>query len=126
MGENVNKSTKNTVSPFACQFLRWCVEENGVCHHNWECCDKMLCSDHFGVGKCIPLTQYPGAWPLPRWPQPPAFPAGPAWYGPFPPLKPKKKKKKKRKKTKIFIKVAGDLTGLTVKAKKKSSLLKKV
>ncbi|RMX43532.1 hypothetical protein pdam_00001893 [Pocillopora damicornis] len=32
------------------QFLRWCVAENGICHRDRECCDKMTCSDHFGVG----------------------------------------------------------------------------
>lgn len=90
-----------------------------MCHNNWECCDKMLCSDHFGVGKCIPLTSYPATWP-------PAVPAAPVpWYGPFLPPQPKKKlKKPKKTKTKILIKVAGDLTGLTVKAKKKNGLLK--
>lgn len=89
-----------------------------MCNQNWECCDKMLCSDHFGVGKCIPLTStYPAPWPAP-------VPAAPVpWYGPYIFLKPKKKKRKKRKKkTKILIKVAGDLTGLTVKAKKKNNL----
>lgn len=76
----------------------------------------MLCSDHFGIGKCIPITSNPVIWPqASTWPVP--------WYGPFGPLKPKKKLKKK-KKTKIFIKVAGDLTGLDVKAKKKNGLLK--
>lgn len=81
----------------------------------------MLCSDHFGVGKCISLKPNPSAWPGP------VFPAGPVpWYGPYPPCCPTKKKSKtKKKKTKILIKVCGDLTGLDVTAKKKSGLLTK-
>ncbi|KAJ7391612.1 hypothetical protein OS493_017309 [Desmophyllum pertusum] len=100
------------------QFLRWCVQENGMCHQNWECCDKMFCSDHFGIGKCIPLTS---SIPIPAatWPQTYPYP----WqWPPYWPLKPKKKKKKKKKK--IIIRVCGDLMGLNVKAKKKNSLFR--
>ena len=105
---------------FLSQFLRWCVQENGMCHKNWECCDQMLCSDHFGIGKCIPITLSPPVFPV-TWPQ--TYPAQPwpvAW--PLPPLKPKKKKKKK--KTKILIRVCGDLMGLNVKAKKKNGIFR--
>ena len=80
-----------------------------------------MCSDHFGMGKCIPVTS---SAPVPvTWPQP--YPFSHPWPAVWPPcLKPKKKKKKK--KTKIFIRVCGDLTGLNVKAKKKNSLLRNI
>lgn len=81
-----------------------------------------MCSDHFGIGKCIPLTS---SAPVPvTWPQ--SYPWPVLWPPPlFPPLKPKKKLKKK-KKTKILIRVCGDLMGLNVKAKKKNSLFRSV
>lgn len=91
-----------------------------MCHQNWECCDKMLCSDHFGIGKCIPITSSPPVFPV-TWPQTYPQPWPVPW--PFPLLKPKKKLKKK-KKTKILIRVCGDLMGLNVKAKKKNSLFR--
>lgn len=120
---NVNCVKHQTSSDFnvlcLSQFLRWYVQENGMCHQNWECCDKMLCSDHFGIGKCIPITS---SSPVPvTWPQTYPYPWPVPW--PFPLLKPKKKLKKK-KKTKILIRVCGDLMGLNVKAKKKNSLFR--
>lgn len=77
-----------------------------------------MCSDHFGIGKCIPVTL--SAPVTVTWPQP--YPCPALWPTPLcPPLKPKKKLIKK-KKTKILIRVCGDLTGLNVEAKKKNSL----
>jgi len=112
------RTTANVI--FLSQFLRWCVQENGMCHQNWECCDKMLCSDHFGIGKCIPITSSPPVFPV-TWPH--TYPHHWPVLWPFPLLKPKKKLKKK-KKTKILIRVCGDLMGLNVKAKKKDSLFR--
>ena len=110
------------------------MAENGICHRDRECCDKMTCSDHFGVGKCIPLTSsapVPSTWRQTgsqTWPQ--TWPCTQTWPPLYPPwcvpLQKKKKKKKKKKKTKILIRVCGDLMGMNVKAKKKDSLFKRL